>query len=31
MDEILAALDPTILETVGRSERFMAAYGRKLP
>lgn len=31
MDEILAALDPAILETVGRSERFRTAYGRKLP
>lgn len=31
MDEILAALDPAMIGTVGRSERFMAAYGRKLP
>jgi len=31
MGEILANLDPAILETVGRSERFVAAYGRKLP
>ena len=30
MDEILAALDPAILETVGRSARFQAALGRKL-
>lgn len=31
MEEILAALDPSILETVGSSERFLAAFGRKLP
>ena len=31
MDEILAALDPVMIEAVGRSERFQAAYGRKLP
>lgn len=31
MEEILTKLDPAILETVGRSERFRAAYGRKLP
>ncbi len=30
MDEILAHIDPVILETVGRSERFLAAYGRAL-
>jgi ribose 5-phosphate isomerase RpiB len=30
MDEILAALDPAILETVGCSARFQAALGRKL-
>ena len=31
MEEILAALDPTILETVGRSERFLSAWGGRLP
>jgi ribose 5-phosphate isomerase RpiB len=31
MYKILADLDPSILETVGRSGRFLAAYGRKLP
>jgi len=31
MEEILAALDPEILKTVGRSGRFLAAWGRRLP